>query len=118
MISINNIVYNGFRLAPGQSFKDYVNINPLTRNYFQNCGEGVYFAQDINDAKEFTKLITYKGYKYRVVFMVRLNPLKVRIANRGPNKDFMIINGDQINDMFGKQRINEVRPYKILLMKE
>ena len=50
--------------------------------------------------------------------MVRINPVKVRIANRGLNKDYMIINGDQIDDMYGTLKIDEVRPYKILLMKE
>ena len=42
----------------------------------------------------------------------------VRIANRGLNKDYMIINGDKIDDMFGTAKTDEVRPYKILLIKE
>ena len=120
MISINNIMYKGFRQGPRQDYKDHDNINPLTNNNnpFQKCGVGVYFAQDINDAKYFTEIIPYSGNNYRVVFMCRLNPNYVRIANRGSYNDYMIINGDYIDDMFGTPKINEVRPYKILLMKE
>lgn len=116
--SINNIFFKGFRLGSGQYCKDQDNTNPLTRDLYPKCGEGVYFAQDINDAKDYSEIIQYSGDNYRVVFMCRLNPKKVRIADKGMNKDYMIVNGDGIDDMFGKAKINEVRPYKILLIKE
>ena len=76
------------------------------------------FCSRYNDAKDYSEIIQYSGDNYRVVFMCRLNPKKVRIADKGMNKDYMIVNGDGIDDMFGKAKINEVRPYKILLIKE
>ena len=118
MKSINNIYFKGFRIGPGQYFKDDDNTNPLTSNLYPKCGEGVYFAQDINETKYYSEIIPYSGGNYRVVFMVRLNPKAVRIAKTGKNKDYMIVNGDKIDDMFGNAKIDEVRPYKILLIKE
>ena len=50
--------------------------------------------------------------------MCRLNPEKVRIAKRGLNTDYMIVNGDEIDNMNGAPKYDEVRPYKILLIKE
>ena len=116
--SINNIYFKGFRIGPKQYFKDDDNTNPFTSYLYPKCGEGVYFAQDINDAKYYSEIIPYSGDNYRVVFMCRLNPKAVRIAHTGKNKDFMIVNGDQIDDMFGNAKTDEVRPYKILLIKE
>ena len=116
--SINNIFFKGFRIGSRQLCKDDDNTNPLTKDLYPKCGEGVYFSQDINDAKYYSEIIQYSGDNYRVVFMCRLNPKKVRIANKGLNKDYMIVNGDEIDDMFGKAKIKEVRPYKILLLKE
>ena len=34
MNSINNILFNGFRRGPGQDFKNYNNLNPLTNNLY------------------------------------------------------------------------------------
>ena len=77
-----------------------------------------FFSQDINDAKEYCQTINYSGSKYKVVLMVRINPERVRIVNRFPNKDYMIVNGEQFNNNFGTPKIDEVRLYKILLKKE
>ena len=118
MMSINNILYKGFRKGPNQDYKDHDNTNPLSIKSFPKCEEGVYFAQNVNDAKRFTEKIPYSGNNYRAVFMCRLNPMTVRIANRGSNNDYMIINGDLIDDIYGTPKVNEVRPYKILLIKE
>ena len=118
MISINNILYKGFRKGPNQLHKDKDNINSLSKNASPKCKEGVYFAQNINEAKWYSEIIPYSGKKYRAVFMCRLNPMLVRIASIGQNNDYMITNGDEIDDIHGTPKINEVRPYKILLRKE
>ena len=118
MISINNILYKGFRKGPNQVHKDKDNINSLSKNASPKCKEGVYFAQNINEAKWYSEIIPYSGKKYRAVFMCRLNPMLVRIASIGQNNDYMITNGDEIDDMHGTPKINEVIPYKILLRKE
>ena len=118
MNSIKEIYEKGFRIGPRQYCKENINTNPLTKSLYPKCGEGVYFAQSIDDAKEYCQTITYGGYKYLVVFMVRINPDRVRIVNRIQNKDYMIVNGDKMDDNFGTSKIDEVRPYKILLKKE
>ena len=117
--SINNIFYRGFRKGPGQGYKNYSNINPLTNNVYPQCGEGVYFAQNIDDAKSYCSYInSNNGSQYRVVFMCRINPYSVRISNLGIDRDYMIVNGDNLDDVNGYMRTNEVRPYKILILKE
>ena len=117
--SINNIFYRGFRKGPGQDYKNYDNINPLSNITYPKCKEGVYFAQNIDDAKSYCNIIqSNNGNKYRIVFMCRINPYEVRISNIGINRDFMVVNGDELNDTYGSMKTNEVRPYKILLLKE
>ena len=120
MGAIHNIYLSGFRRGPNQECENYDNINPLTKIKYPKCGVGAYFAQDINDALYFTSPIEYSGHNYRVVFMARLNPQRVRIAEtkQGPNRDYMIVNGDLLDDNNVTPKIDEVRPYKILLIKE
>lgn len=113
--SISGIYFNGFRKGPFQDCKNYKNTNPLSNVEYPKCGEGVYFIPDFDDAKDNTKILDYSGMKVRVIFMCRLNPQKVRIADIGFNKESWIINGDELNDPFGKKRDDEVRPYRILL---
>ena len=106
--SINNIFFMNFLKGPRQECKNDNNTNPLTIHLFPKCGVGAYFAQNINEAKTYCDNILYKGINYKVVLMCRLNPNKVRISNKGINNDYMIVNGNK----------DEVRPYKILLIKE
>ena len=98
--------------------RNYLNSNPLTKYIYPKCGIGVYFTSDINEAKKYTDIISYNGNKYRVVFMCRINPYKVRIYNFGNNKEYWIVNGDKLGEIFGNSRPDEVRPYRILLFKE
>ena len=116
MNSINNIYFRGFIKGPRQECKNDENTNPLTFSLYPKCEEGAYFAQNINEAKFFSDIIPYLGNNYRVVFMCRINPYKVRISNKGINNDYMIVDG--IDETIGKPRTDQVRPYKILLQKE
>ena len=112
---------NGFKRGDGQQCKNYANINPLNNLIYPKCGEGVYFTPDINEAKKYTDSISYSGQNYRVVFMYRINPYRVRIA-KVSNQEYWIVNGDKLNDYYalilGIKRTDEVRPYRILLLKE
>ena len=116
--SISSILDIGFRRGPFQDYKYENNINILTKNFYPKCGEGVYFIPDINEAKRHTNIFPYLGDKFRVCFMVRVNPFKVRIAKIGINQESWIVNGDKLDDPFGKKRDDEVRPYRILLFFE
>ena len=113
--SISGILFNGFRRGPFQDFQYNININPLTRRLYPYCGVGVYFIPDFNEAKMNTLILNYLGMKLRVIFMCRLNPYKVRIVNIGLNKERWIVNGDELNDPYGRKRDDEVRPYRILI---
>ena len=118
MEAIHGICYEGFRRGDGQSYEDSPNINPLTNSQYPFCGEGIYFTADVKEAQNYTDSISYNGYNYRVVFMCRVNPYKVRIADIGFGNEYWIVEGDKLGDLFGVRRIEEVRPYRILVLKE
>ncbi len=123
MGSVNGIIYQGFRRGNGQTHHNSINSNPLTNQRFPLCGIGVYFTPDIDEAKKYTESIEYNGYKYRVVFMCRINPYKARIHSdpfepSNSLRDYFIVEGDELNDFQGNKRDDEVRPYRILLLRE
>lgn len=118
MESIKNICIDGFRRGNGQAYKDNDNINPLTKQKFPKCGEGVYFTNDIDEVKNtYAKPIPYNNNSYKIIFMCRVNPYKVRIADIGNNKEYWIVEGDKLGDLYGKKRSDQVRPYRILMYK-
>ena len=113
--SIYEIINNGFKRGKGQSYKDSKNINPLTYDTYNKCEEGVYFTPDINEAKRYADIINYDGRQFRVVFMCRINPYKVRIANTFKNIEYWIVNGDTLDNLYAINKSDEVRPYRILV---
>ena len=116
--SISGILKNGFRKGPYQDCKNYINLNPLNNRVFPLCGEGVYFIPNIGETKKYTQVFEYLGKKFRIAFMCRINPYKVRIAENEPMNESWIVNGDNLNDPFGRKRDDEVRPYRILFFME
>ena len=116
--SVHKIIIEGFRRGERQDYKDSPNLNPLTQDQYSTCDVGVYFTTDINEAKTYTKTISYLGTNFRVIFMCRINPYKVRIAMNVNNKEYWIVNGDDINDQNGRKRDDEVRAYRILIFVE
>ena len=102
--SIYGILTNGFIKGPNQSFANYKNINPLSYKNYYLCQEGAYFTPEINEARSYTDIIKYNQYNLRIVFMCRINPYKVRIADKRGIAEYWITNGGT----------DEVRPYRIL----
>ena len=47
--------------------------------------------------------------------MCRINPYKVRIFKYGKNKEGWIVNGDRLNDTYGRKYDDEVRLYRVLI---
>ena len=117
--AIQGICKDGFKRGPRQAYANDNNINPLTSQIYPQCGEGVYFTNEINEAAKYTGPIYYNNKEYRVVFMCRINPHFVRIANIGDNKEYWIVEGEQSGsgDLFGKKKSEQVRPYRILIKK-
>ena len=112
------ILDNGFRRGPFQAYKDDNNLNPLTNNKHKKIGKGVYFLPDIDEAKDAAKSFNFSGKNYKAVFMCRINPEKVRIADYGTNKEIWVVNGDKLDDPNGNKKDKEVRPYRILVILE
>ena len=117
--AIHGICKDGFKSGPRQLYTNNNNINPLTSQIYPQCGDGVYFTNEIEEAAKYTRPIHYNNNEYRVVFMCRINPRFVRIANIGNNKEYWIVEGEQSGsgDLFGKKRSEQVRPYRILIKK-
>ena len=123
MESVNGIINIGFRSGVRQTHNLSKNSNPLTNKEYPLCGIGVYFTPDIDEAKEYTAPIYFKGYYYKVVFMCRINSYKVRIRSAPFNPsnsllDYFIVNGVELKDDVGTKRDYEVRPYRILLFRK
>ncbi len=116
--SINSILINGFRKGPFQKLEYFYNINPLTNHLFPKCGKGVYFNPDINIIKMVAKTFNYLGNIFKIALMCRINPYAVRIAKLPNDVESWIVNGDELNDPYGRRRDNEVRPYRILFFIE
>ena len=117
VVAIQNIYSEGFRRGERQFHQNSSNINPLTNMKHDLCGVGVYFTPDIMEANTYTAPIAYNNYNYRIIFMCRINPYKVRIADIGNNKEYWIVEGDELGDLNGKKRSDAVRPYRILFSK-
>ena len=69
----------------------------------KNVGAGVYCYSDPKIMEQCTEIINANGENYKVGFMVRVKPDKIRASQR--NKNVWVVNG---ND-------NEFRPYGILI---
>ena len=111
----NKIFVGEFIKGKGQSLQDYNNDNPGYKNDDPQVdskliGKGVYFSPDIEyieknnlAGKSKTEI---SGKKYKMAFMVRVKPDKIRFTNQ--NKNEWILGGTT----------NEFRPYRILLKEE
>jgi hypothetical protein len=116
--SIIGILINGFRKGPYQECKYYRNMNPLTNYIYPECGEGAYFIPDISEVNKYAQSFKYLNGQFKVAFMCRINPYKVRIASIQYLQESWIVNGDALNDPYGRKRDDEVRPYKLLVLIE
>ena len=57
--------------------------------------------------------ITLEDKKFRFVFMLRVNPYKIRICET--EKDYWVFEGDSLGEKTKRKFDDEVRPYRILL---
>jgi hypothetical protein len=120
----NDIIEEGLKAGTNQLHNADNNINPLNKDDIPICGEGVYVTPLIKIADEYSggysgwswskNLFDYKGVKYQLVFMCRVNPYKIRICSG--EKNYWIVSGDKIREKSYKTKYdNEIRPYRILL---
>ena len=109
---INNIFNNNFNHAQNlkglmgnlESGKTFINVNNI-RNPGQKCNVGAYFYKNPNYAENSSEKINIGGFEYKIMFMCRINPLKIRQPENF--QDCWILSPSS----------DEVRPYKILIKK-
>ena len=115
--SIKGICNDGFKRGPRQKYKNDNNKNRLTYKTTSKIGVGVYFTNDIKEAEKYTSPIYYNDNKYRVIFMCKVNPQKVRITDNRKNKEYWIVDGIELDGLYGNKKGDQVRPYRILIKK-
>ena len=62
------------------------------------------------------KGIFLNDIQYNIIFMCRVNPFKIRIANKD-DPAYWVVGGDSSNNNNGYKIFEECRPYRILLKK-
>ena len=97
-----NIIKDGFKAGGGQSYKDYeVYMHPG-----QKVGVGVYCSPDplvMEQYAQKSKIIGVNGKTYKMGFMMRVKPDKIRYSIA--QKNYWVLNGT----------IDEMRPYRIMI---
>ena len=112
---IKKIIEDGFKTGLVQIKKDVENENPLSNKEFKYCGEGVFCTNSIDYAEAYSAWkggIEFEGKTYKIVFMCRVNPYKVRFTNLSYE---WIVSGDKIDSSKSRRYDDEIRPYRILL---
>lgn len=100
---ILNILNNGLKQGPNQFYSYHLNNNSLCKKIY--CGNGVYFAPEINVAENYAEKLRLGGYKEEIKFaiMARVNPYKAREPNISP-----------INWVLN-ETTNDIRQYRLLV---
>ena len=100
-----NMVQNLLSLMGNQeSGRTFINVNN-SRRPGEKCKTGAYFYRNPNYAENSSETIKIGGFDYKIMFMCRVNPSKIRQPETF--QDCWILNPTP----------NEVRPYKILIKK-
>ena len=114
-IYANAILNEGLKKGGRQLYENDNNINELSKNIHPIVGKGVYFTPKIMVADSYAQSndITFEDKKFRFVFMLRVNPYKIRICEG--EKDYWVFEGDSLGENTKRKFDDEVRPYRILL---
>ena len=73
------------------------------RHRNQKVGVGVYCSPSLSVIDGYAGIMNVHGHNYKVAFMLRVKPDKIRIAKNNP--DYWVLNGTS----------DEIRPYRILI---
>ena len=100
-----NIMNNFLIEGKGKRFKNVLNAEDNNNEEYHLCGEGVYLSPTIEVAAKNADIIKLGNFdfEFQFVFMVRVNPTKIRGPGGFPVN--WILNGN--ND--------EIRPYRLLI---
>ena len=101
---IQKIMKDGFISGPNQRHLNEININQKSNRVYETVGKGVYLSNKIDVAEEYAgKVRDEDGNEYKIVFMCRVCPEKVRISRAEP--DYYVLDPNK----------DCIRPYRILL---
>ena len=112
---VKDIIDKGFGAGSGQAYEFDDNINELSKPQYIKCGRGVYCTPKIKEAEGYAGVFTMNNSQYKIVFMCRVNPYKIRIAKGMPI--YWIVSGDSLSSGNIKKYDDEIRIYRILLKK-
>ena len=106
-----NIIKGGFKPGAGQVCSYHKNINERYRpndidnDHSKTVGIGVYCSPNpkVMESYAQTSSTTINGKHYKMGFMMRVKPDKIRIS--GDVRDYWVLDGTT----------NEMRPYRIML---
>ena len=101
---IKPILENNLKPGAGQAYSTYDD----ACHPGQKVGVGVYCTPNPNTADGYSGQIDVNGHRYKVAFMLRVKPDKIRYSNSRP--DYWVLNA-------GDGNFTEMRPYRFLIKK-
>ena len=101
---IKPILEKNLRPGAGQGYKDADDAN----HPGHKVGVGVYCSPNPSNMDGYAGIIEVNGYRYKVAFMLRVKPDKIRYSNS--RADYWVLNG-------GDGDFSEIRPYRFLIKK-
>ena len=101
---IKPILENNLKPGAGQGYSSYDD----AMHPGQKVGVGVYCSPNPANMDGYAGTIEVNGYRYKVAFMLRVKPDKIRYANARP--DYWVLNA-------GNGDFSEMRPYRFLIKK-
>ena len=101
---IKPILENNLKPGGGQAYSGYDD----AMHPGQKVGVGVYCSPNPATMDGYAGTIEVNGYKYKVAFMLRVKPDKIRYSNSQP--DYWVLNA-------GNGDFSELRPYRFLIKK-
>ena len=101
---IKPILENNLKPGSGQAYSSYDD----ACHPGQKVGVGVYCTPNPSTADGYSGQIDVNGHRYKVAFMLRVKPDKIRYSNSQP--DYWVLNA-------GNGDFSEMRPYRFLIKK-
>ena len=96
---IKSILESNLKPGSGQSYKNsFDEFHPGKK-----VGVGVYCSPDINVLESYAGVMNIQGKRYKVGFMLRVKPDKIRCPKT--HKNYWVLNGN----------FSELRPYRLLI---
>ena len=105
---INPIINKGFLPGYRQAYQNNIDLNSKNG---ETVGKGVYCTPDPSIMEQYAKPINTKKGIYKIGFMLRVKPDKIRKPKGMEN--YWVLNRENQKDNF-----EEMRPYRILIKKE